>query len=253
MHHPLVGVIFTDAHCGVPIMISSTPQGLPSQPSLGHWQPWLDLRRDQWAWAQVGQSYGYLLLLLVSGWTQLLNSGLTGGVLFPLLPLASSVPASALLPCWSLGALLGEWSCFLYLGLMVHTKNGNPTGVLVAGMSDMGRAGGGRVLVQHAGLLMDAGAWETMKSGVVLPAGASFPGCMTAVSVLLTEHNGTAPELAAVKRNHRRSLTKLAWYIWERTSLNVVSPCSAILACWSSCFWAILAHRSSCFLAILAH
>ena len=55
-----------------------------------------------------------------------------------------------------IGCTVGELSCFLCLGLMESTKNGDPTRELVAGMSYRGRAGGGRA--QCAGLLMDARA-----------------------------------------------------------------------------------------------
>ena len=47
---------------------------------------------------------------------------------------------------------------------MVSLKNGNPMRVPAAGMSDIGRTGGGRVLAQCTGLLMDAGGWRALES-----------------------------------------------------------------------------------------
>ena len=111
-------------------------------------------------------------------------------------------------------------------------------GVLAARMSDIGRTGGGRVLAQHTGLFVDTGASEPSNPGVVLPAGASALGCMTVVSASLTEPMRPALGLVVAERSKGRSLTKLAWLIWERTSLNVVSTCSAILAPLSSWFLA---------------
>ena len=93
---------------------------------------------------------------------------------------------------------------------MVSLKNGNPAGVPAAGMSDIGRTGGGGVLVQHARLLMDTGAGEPSNSGVVSSAGASALGCMTVMSASLTEHMGRALGWAAVERNQGRSLTESA-------------------------------------------
>ena len=93
---------------------------------------------------------------------------------------------------------------------MVSLKNGHPMGVPAAGMSDIGRTGGGRVLAQHAGLLMDAGAREPSNSGVVSSAGASAFSCMTLVCVSLTEHTGPVLGLAVAERYQGRSLTKSA-------------------------------------------
>ena len=77
-------------------------------------------------------------------------------------------------------------------------KKGCPTRVLAAGLSDA-RGTGGRVLTLPAGLLIDAGTVVPTSSKVV-----------TEVSASLIMHVGLAPNLAAVERNHGRSLTKLA-------------------------------------------
>ena len=63
-------------------------------------------------------------------------------------------------------------------------------------MSDARGTGGG-VPTTHAGLLIDARAVVPSSSEVVME-----------VSNLLTEHVGPAPDLAAVARNHGRSLTE---------------------------------------------
>ena len=80
----------------------------------------------------------------------------------------------------------------------MSVKNGCPTGVPAAGMYDA-RGTGGRVLNLHAGLLINTGAVVSSSYEVLVE-----------VSALLTEHVGPAPDLAAVERNHGRSLTKLA-------------------------------------------
>ena len=146
-----------------------------------------------------------------------------------------------------------EQSCFLCLGLMVKPEEWEPN--WGAASRDVWHGESWRR--QSASSMCLGCLWmlwpeSPSNSGVVSSTGTSAPGCTTVVSVSLTEHMGTAPGLAAVKRNLGRSLTKLAWLTWERTSLNVVSTCSAILAHWSSCFLAIMAHWSSCFLAIPA-
>ena len=87
---------------------------------------------------------------------------------------------------------------FLCFRPRVSAKNGCPTGVLAAGMSDA-RGNGGGVLTLHAGLLINAGAVVPSSSEVVMEVSAS-----------LTEHVGPAPDLAAAERNHGRSLTELA-------------------------------------------
>ena len=81
---------------------------------------------------------------------------------------------------------------------MVSAKNGWPTGVLAAGMSDA-RGARDRVLTLYAGLHIDAGTVVPSSSEVV-----------TEVSALLTEHVGPAQDLAVVERNHGRNLTKAA-------------------------------------------
>ena len=125
-------------------------------------------------------------------------------------------------------------------------------GVLTTGKSDIERTGGGRMLAWHTGLLMDAGAGEPLNSGMVSPAGASALGSVTVGSVSLTEHMGHVPGLAVPEWNQGRSLTKSAWLIWQRTSLNVVSTCRAILAHWSFWFWAN-SHSSWALALITAH
>ena len=70
------------------------------------------------------------------------------GVLCPLLTSAFVVLAWALLPGQSLGVLLGEQSSFLCLGLRVNLMSECPTGgVLIRGISNMGRPGKGEVPV----------------------------------------------------------------------------------------------------------
>ena len=92
---------------------------------------------------------------------------------------------------------------------MASVKIGCPTGMLVAGISDIRRSGG-RLLTQHTGLLMDAEAVVPLSSGLVSSTGASNLGCMMAVSALLIEHAGPAPNLAIAERNNERSLTESA-------------------------------------------
>ena len=81
---------------------------------------------------------------------------------------------------------------------MASMKNVYPTGMPAAGMS-YARGTGGRVLTLCAGLLMDIGAVVPSSSELVME-----------VSTSLTECVGPAPHLAAVERNHERSLTELA-------------------------------------------
>ena len=107
-------------------------------------------------------------------------------VLLLLASLASSVSELVLLPQWLLGASLVELSHFLCLGLMVSLKIGYPIGVPAIGMSNIGRTGGGRVLAQCNGLLVDDGAREPLSPGVVLPVRASTLGCMTEASASCT-------------------------------------------------------------------
>ena len=92
---------------------------------------------------------------------------------------------------------------------MMSAKNGCSTGVLAAGISDTGRTGG-RVLPQHAGLLIDPRAVVPSNSGVMSSIGASTMGCMTVVSAVIIEHMGPAQELTVVERSQGRSLTELA-------------------------------------------
>ena len=120
---------------------------------------------------------------------------------------------------------------------MVSAKSGYPTGMPAAGMSDMGRVRGSRVITQCAGLFMDGGAWDLSDSGVVMSTLKST----TVVSASLTEFIGPAPGLTVVERKQGESLTKLAWLIWVNNSLKVVSTCLVILAYWSTYPW------SSCF------
>ena len=135
--------------------------------------------------------------------------------------LPSLVPAWATLPMWPSGVLPGEQSHFSHLRPRMSAKHHCLTGVLAAGMFN-GRGTGVRVLTLQAGLLVNAGAVVPSSSEVV-----------TEVCASLTEHVGPALDLAAVERNHGRSIIKSAWLIWERTSLKVVSICSAILVHWS--------------------
>ena len=153
-----------------------------------------------------------------------------GGVLYPLLMLPSSVPAWVLLLFRPSDVLLGEQSHFLHLRPRASAKNGCPTGVLAARISDA-RGTGGRVLTLSAGLPVNARAVVPSSYEVVME-----------VSALLAEHVAPAPDLASAERNHGRSLTELAWLIWERTSLKVVFISSGILVCWSSCPWTIRNH-----------
>ena len=161
-----------------------------------------------------------------------------GRVLCPLLILPSSVLAQALLPLWPSGVLQRVQSLFLCLRPRMSVENGCPTGVPVARISGMGRVRGG-VLPLHAGWLVDTRAGVPLSSGVV-SMGASALGCMMVVSNSLTTCVGPALDLAEAESNQGRSLTESAWLSWERTSLKVVSTCSAILAHLSSCHWTTL-------------
>ena len=93
---------------------------------------------------------------------------------------------------------------------MVSLKIGNLTGVPAAGMSDLGRTGGGRVLAQCTGPLVDAGAGGPLNSGVVSSTGASALGYMAVVSDSLTECMRPTLGLTAAERSQEGSLTKLA-------------------------------------------
>ena len=99
------------------------------------------------------------------------------GVLCPLLSSALAVLAWALLP----GAIGGVIWLFCW-GLMMNPMNECLTGgVLIRGMSNMGRTRRGGVPAQHTGLLVVAEACEPSNSGAVVAAWAS-PLCYMVVA-----------------------------------------------------------------------
>ena len=201
----------------------------------------------------VSSRPGWLGMLLVPDHDLLLGSGWVDENMHSLLVSASMVSALVLLPCWLSGVFSDEWYHFLCLGLMVTIMNGCPTGVSAAGMSDIGRTGGGGVLVPCTRLLVDAGFWELLNSKVVLSTGTSALECTTVVSASLTQCTGPALELAVIERNQGGSLTELACLIWNSTSLKVVWICLVILTHWSSCSLVILVCWPSWFLENPSH
>ena len=144
------------------------------------------------------------------------------GVLWPLLTLPSLVSALASC-CFDFQVCCWGAVPFLMLETKGECKEQMPNWIcqLLGCLMQGGPQGG--VLTLHPGLLID--------TRTVVPSSSEM---VMEVSVSLTEH------VAVVEGNHGRSLTELAWLIWERTSLKVVSICSAILVCWSSYPWTIL-------------
>ena len=86
---------------------------------------------------------------------------------------------------------------------------GDQTRVQAAGMSNIGRTGGGGVPAWCAGLLMDAGAREPWNPGVVSSARACTLGCMTVASASLTEH--TTPVLQSSGSGREKPKKKPYW------------------------------------------
>ena len=201
----LVSFVFTYAPGRVSVIVSGAPRGLYGHPIV-RVSSTLGWPRKR----SISSGSVWSELWLVPGWAPLSSSGWIVEKIHSQLASASMVLAWVLLPPWSSSVLLGKWFHFLCLGLMVSLKIRNLMEVLVAGMSDIGRTGGGRVLAQCAWLLVHAGPRGPLNPGVMLSAGASTLGCMTVASASLTEHMGPMLELAATERNQGRSLTKLA-------------------------------------------
>ena len=112
-------------------------------------------------WSELWLTAGAVLLPPVVGWNPLSDLGWKGGGLCLLLMWmclwASLVPVQALFLCWLSGALSGEQLHFLSLRSMPSVRDGSLTGVPEVRMSEMARTGGGRVLAQSTGLLVNAG------------------------------------------------------------------------------------------------
>ena len=121
-------------------------------------------------------------------------------------------------------------------------RDRSPTGVPEALMSDVGRAWGSGVWAWSMGLLACTGEAACGKVGglsgpeTTLSTGTSTHSCMVAASTSQTEHAGTAQWLSAVESSCVRSITESPELTWERTSLNMVSNYSCILARRSSSF-----------------
>ena len=216
----LVGIIPTGLYHRVSVMIYGAPQGLCSQCVIG-----VGCHLD-WTGRESDKLRLWLSRAMPSYWLDGWSTVPTADPAF----LSARVGPLATL---TFRCAAREQSNFVCLRPRASAKNGCSTAVPAARMSDAGETGG-RVMYLYAGLLLNA------KS--VVPS--SYEEVME-VSASLTEHVGPAPDVAVAESNHGRSLTKLAWLIWERTSLKVVSLCSVILVHWSSCFWTILNHWSS--------
>ena len=85
-------------------------------------------------------------------------------------------------------------------------RDENPTGVPEALMLDNGRARGGGVQAQRAGLLVSKGAaadreaWELLSPGVMLSAKTFALSCMAVASTLPTKHAGAISGFPVVGR-----------------------------------------------------
>ena len=127
---------------------------------------------------------------------------------------------------------------------MVIVKSGCPTEVPAAGMSDIGRTGGGRVLAWHTGLLVDAWAWEPSKLDWYHLLGI-HPWLHDSSECFTHRVYGTCTGIGSSGEKPRNKPHQLCLTHLGEDLLNVVSTCSAILVHLSSWFLAKPSHLRS--------
>ena len=234
----LVGLVLMDTHSGVSILIPCAPKGLYNQPIIR-----VTIFLD-WTGGEINELGFRVVRAVASCWCcyTATSFGLTCIVrlrqdrwkAMPTADVGSLGPGAGPYAALIIGCAVGGVGTFQEFGTDSAHKGWKPNwsarGLDVRYGEDWRRWSASSM---HWAACQCQGMRTLEFWSSVICLGFHL-SCMAAVSTSPMEYVRTTLGLAAVERNHGRSLTESAGHTWERTSLNVVSNHPQILACWYS-------------------